>query len=657
MPKELLNPTTLYIIGIATVTILLVIFALSIYYYIKAKDIAPFLAKFEAVRRAIADGQKHLEELHAEMKIKQDELAAAKRVIADSNDARKWLRENEPKITALKIEVETLQTKLREANDAFAKRQEELSQLIQTIANKEIEKRDMERRKEDLDHYFSQVESKRTELENKIRELLKAEAEYSKGVQELKNAFATLSQQIEKLERDIGERQEKLKNLDSEIAKRQSEAKQENERLKIEKDTLAQQVAKLQGEANAAHSILAEMDKRRETNDDRWQDLDREFIENARAPRSVKFAESDWLKWFDSILKRNGIVFNERTIKAFHTGLKCGDISPLVVLAGISGTGKSLLPNLYANALGMNFLAVAVQPRWDSPQDMFGFYNYMEGRYKATELSRLLWQFDEWNNPKATKEFSQQLPMNLVLLDEMNLARVEYYFSDLLSRLEIRRGLNLDDEKSRRKAEIEIECNASSANKQTRRLLVSPNTLFVGTMNEDESTQTLSDKVLDRANVLRFGRPQELGAKPNIGGFNTECSKAHPVTFETWKSWQENNPDRIARMKEIFKDINPILETVGRPFAHRVWQAMEHYVSFYPGNRTEDFNNALADQIEMKILPKLNGLELDAHGFDEVKKKLESIIEKIGDDGLKTAFGISCDSNQNSFFKWRGVMR
>jgi hypothetical protein len=329
----------------------------------------------------------------------------------------------------------------------------------------------------------------------------------------------------------------------------------------------------------------------------------------------------------------------------------------LVVLAGISGTGKSLLPNLYASGIGMNFLPVAVQPRWDSPQDMFGFYNYMEGRYKATELSRLLWQFDKYNNDTAKKIFASQLPMNLILLDEMNLARVEYYFSDLLSKLETRRGLNLNNEESRRKAEIEIECNASAANKQTRRLLVAPNTLFVGTMNEDESTQTLSDKVLDRANVLRFGRPQELGAKPNISGFNKDCAELPCITFENWHQWQSENPQRIAQMKDIFRDVNTALETVGRPFAHRVWQAMESYVSFYPGNDTADFHAALADQIEMKILPKLNGLELDAHGFDKVKSVIEDIIHRVGDDALKTAFEVSCNSQQNSFFKWRGVMR
>ena len=187
------------------------------------------------------------------------------------------------------------------------------------------------------------------------------------------------------------------------------------------------EVAVLEGQANAARRVLAEEAKTHEMNLERWKDLDRPFVTRHMDPVGV--AEQRCLADFTNLLTEHGFVFNERLLRAFHTGLKCADSSPLVVLAGISGTGKSLLPELYAATLGMNFLPVAVQPRWDGPQDLFGFYNYMEGRYKATELSRLLWQFDRYNNPAANENTGYgTLPMNLILLDEMNLARVEYYF-------------------------------------------------------------------------------------------------------------------------------------------------------------------------------------------------------------------------------------
>ena len=272
----------------------------------------------------------------------------------------------------------------------------------------------------------------------------------------------------------------------------------------------------------------------------------------------------------------------------------------------------------------MHFLPVAVQPRWDSPQDMFGFYNYMEGRYKATELSRLLWQFDRYNNEKAKQLYQDQIPMSLVLLDEMNLARVEYYFSDLLSKLEIRHGINPEDNNSRRNAEIEIECNASADNKQTRRLFVALNTLFIGTMNEDESTQTLSDKVIDRSNVIRFGRPKQLAVKPSKEGFLETWARNQSITFQEWKQWCQPQLDRTRRndLDNTLAEINEALAGVQRPFGHRVNQAIEKYVACYPGN----YNIALADQIEMKILPKLNGLDSQASGFDAVMWVIENKI-------------------------------
>ena len=153
--------------------------------------------------------------------------------------------------------------------------------------------------------------------------------------------------------------------------------------------------------------------------------------------------EFDALEQFKTDLRTEGLVFPSRVINAFHTSLKCDDINPITVLAGVSGTGKTLLPMRYAEMMGMHRLVIAVQPRWDSPQDMFGFYNYLEKEYKATELSRSLIRMDKYNY--RGNQFSMldsdwaKDRLLLVLLDEMNLARTEYYFSEFLSRLELRR--------------------------------------------------------------------------------------------------------------------------------------------------------------------------------------------------------------------------
>ena len=135
------------------------------------------------------------------------------------------------------------------------------------------------------------------------------------------------------------------------------------------------------------------------------------------------------------------------------------------------------------------------------------------------------------------------------------------------------------------------------------------------------------------------------------------CNNLPMVTYKNWCLWQEDNSERSQEMLRLIKPINEVLDKVGRPFAYRVRHAIKAYVSFYPGNSQASFNAALADQIEMKILPKLNGLELDATGFESVKSKLSEVIEILQDDGLRDAFENACDQSQSSFFKWRGVMR
>ena len=224
-----------------------------------------------------------------------------------------------------------------------------------------------------------------------------------------------------------------------------------------------------------------------------------------------------------------------------------------------------------------------------------------------------------------------------------------------MSKLEIRHGLDPEDPESRKKAEIELESNASANNQQTRRLFVSLNNLFVGTMNEDESTQTLSEKVLDRANVIRFGRPQQLAVSPNKQGLLTECSQRCPISFACWERWcmNELGPDENDRLKSTVDEMNEAMARVRRPFGHRVSQAIGKYVGCYPG----EFDDALSDQIEMKILPKLNGLDGQTSGFTEVMDKLAGVIDSVRDDGLRSAFENARSEAADSFFKWRGVMR
>lgn len=630
MFADLITPTGLYLTGTALLTVLAILFVSSIIYYWKAKDLAPKLLRIQDVQKKLVLEEGRLEEIRGELGAKITELTKAERVIAEGRNEQAWLDANRTKVETLRAEVATLQVRVDEEAGKLMRKQEEVEACDKALKVIKVGQTAAEGLKKELDIELAAKKKTKETLENEIC-----------GLNNLKKEVENLKLEKGELDLAVKELHKKFADTDDALRKKKFEL---------------EAAQALLGQADAAKRVLAELDKTRDMNDDRWKDLDRPAVEIATTPQNSTIDEKVWLASFETHLRNAGFLFNPRAIRAFHAGLKCSESSPLVVLAGVSGTGKSLLPELYAAGIGMNFLPVAVQPRWDSPLDLFGFYNYMEGRYKATELSRLLWQFDKYNNPRAKTLYAEQMPMSLVLLDEMNLARVEYYFSDLLSKLEIRTGLNAESDHNRRKAEIELESNAMAKADQSRRLFVGLNTLFIGTMNEDESTQTLSEKVLDRANVIRFGQPGKLAESPKKDSFLRTYEAAPTIiTYKNWQKWCSGTLTSSARanLRRTVTELNEAMSAVGRPFGHRVNLAIERYIAVYPG----PYNEALSDQIEMKILPKLNGLDGQAMGFQEVKKKLKGVIDGLRDEALIRAFEASCDEASASFFKWRGVMR
>lgn len=244
--------------------------------------------------------------------------------------------------------------------------------------------------------------------------------------------------------------------------------------------------------------------------------------------------------------------------------------------------------------------------------------------------------------------------MLLVLLDEMNLARVEYYFSDFLSKLETRRGVDKSNAEKRRKAELAFEIGRTGIGSPVMNVFVGTNVLFVGTMNEDETTQTLSDKVIDRSNLIRFGCPRKL----DIENTSTLVNKSpNRIAASTWQSWQSRDiqiPSDRERTDEYIRRLNESMSKVRRPFAHRTSQAIRAYVANYPTIREHSFNHAIADQIEQKLLPKFRGLDPSESDVRDSLDKIRGIVEEIEDQELLKALQESRAGHQ---FAWSGVDR
>ena len=375
--------------------------------------------------------------------------------------------------------------------------------------------------------------------------------------------------------------------------------------------------------------------------------------------------EGSALKAAAEHFKARGFDVPARLLYAFHTSLKTSDMSSITVMAGVSGTGKSAIPKLYSEAMGIFFSPLAVEPRWDSPRDLMGFFNYVTNRYEPTPLARAMFQFQGLWDDDFVPDHKLDEYMFMPMLDEMNLARIEYYFSEFLSKLEMRRlvangGVLRKEDVPQIGLEIFAGCHKTidgeKVDEGAKYLFANTNTLFVGTMNEDETTQSLSDKVIDRANVLYFGKPSQL--KCSEKQKEDESKKRYPLKKSVWEKWcKEVDAGALEQAREVLARLNNQLVDFNRPFAHRTFQAMLAYIANYPQVEGLDdnarINRALADQIGMRIMPKLRGLELNQNG--KSLSEIGGILKELHDAKLTAAFEKAQDAEKgNGFFRWNG---
>nr|WP_283815229.1 AAA family ATPase [Bradyrhizobium sp. JYMT SZCCT0180] len=532
---------------------------------------------------------------------------------------------------------------LAKVSQQLTEKQAELQKITDECSPDRLEllKRELARTTLEHDAISSQLPALRAERDNALRQIEEAKTSIALDAAR-KIERDNLAREIEDLQR----RKEPLEGLEKEA-----------DRVRTARDALTEEIARLETRKARLEletdSEIPESDQKKLLDDLIKVPFSLEFPAIKQgAPRT----EAEALHSVSQYLKAYNLKYSTRTVLSFHTALKINDHSQLTVLAGVSGTGKSLLPRRYAEAMGIHFLQIAVEPRWDSPQDLLGFYNYIEKNYRATDLARLLVHMDPYKSvPNSHMDRSDHI--SLVLLDEMNLARVEYYFSEFLSRLEARpRYEEAGDERRRADAMIPVDIRGL---KTPISLFPAHNVLFVGTMNDDESTQSLSDKVLDRSNILQFAAPHEFH---NLNSADGGDRPTHAQSFKSWRTWVRpatgfNGAPRSAVDAAINK-LAEIMEDCGRPFGHRLRDAMIAYVANYPKTQGDDYRLPLADQIELRILPKLRGLEIDSHrtAFDQLDRLLREelndlvMAERVAELRERQARG-------TGLFVWRGLTR
>ena len=336
------------------------------------------------------------------------------------------------------------------------------------------------------------------------------------------------------------------------------------------------------------------------------------------------------------------LYYTDNDIRAFLAGMS---VSRLLILQGMSGTGKSSLPRIFSEAIsGFNRL-IPVESSWRDRNEILGYYNDFNKKFNAKSFTIELY--------RSSKERCQPIP-TFIVLDEMNLARIEYYFSDFLAILQepdhekwlielvssdmrtlpmelpesVKAKMKREDptiyaiwERIERSRQGDLKAETSDEDKELlteyldklgqltgakslidgRKIRVTDNIWFIGTANRDESTFEISDKVYDRAQVVSLNR------KGVSEGAYTPVNKKYISVEKLTALFQEainSNKYRKAVIKRLDELDTILMEKFDLSFGNRIVTQTINFVGVFTaaGGTLED---ALDYQISTKILRKV----------------------------------------------------
>lgn len=599
-----------------------------------------------------AEVQRKLADLQEQQRIleKREQSLASERVrLAEQQRScdEEWQRRREICERTISARQERIE---EEVDDLLAKRhgqlqeqcrayEEEIRRLRNALAQANDRANGLQGLQDILDANGWRAEDLPNQIEQLQRERDEGQRAYDSAAESLHNEIFKLKQKLEVSREQRNQALEDAANAHS-IQNQLNIVKSDRDAMKIKCDGALETVASVREELKR---LQARPDTNRNERIHVISDPDNPVIErppHAEEGGAIK-SETEWLAGIEGNCDKYGIKFPRRLLQSFHTALKSAELSPLTVLAGVSGTGKSLLPKLYAHFGGLLFHSVAVQPNWDGKESLLGYFNSIDNRFKPESILKFLAQASEV--PSGTNPNGFRDAVGIVLLDEMNLAHPELYFADFLSKLEDRRECADGNE-----PKLDVDIGTGCAPYE---LPLGRNILWTGTMNQDETTKSLSDKVIDRSMMLFFPRPKELVDLRNDRKLD-DTNRGNLLPYDIWREWTKPivvDSKLMTEYKTHLEAINQLLAKQGRAIGHRVWQAVELYMGLHPevrrlaGNpeKEDEFKKALRDafedQLVLKVMPKLRGLETSGESLkgclDPLRRKLDEMkCNALGND-------------------------
>ena len=305
---------------------------------------------------------------------------------------------------------------------------------------------------------------------------------------------------------------------------------------------------------------------------------------------------------------RMGLFYEKKVVRLMFAGMAS---TKLVLLQGISGTGKTSLPYSMGKFFTHDSTIVSVQPSWRDRTELFGYFNEFSKKFNETELLRRIYAA------------SYNDDMNMVILDEMNIARVEYYFAEMLSVMEMPQA-----------DEWQIEMVPSSwdsdpANLIEGRLLIPQNVWYIGTANNDDSTFAVSDKVYDRALTINIDTKGVAFDAPDTPPANISYTSLH----QKYQEAIANNPIDQEYLDKIESLDNYVIKKFRVAFGNRIVKQMKIFVPVYVACGGEAYE-AIDHILCTKVFRKFESLNM-ALIRDEIKGLINYLNNLFGKDKMK----------------------
>lgn len=273
------------------------------------------------------------------------------------------------------------------------------------------------------------------------------------------------------------------------------------------------------------------------------------------------------------------LYYDINDIRRFIAGMA---VSRILILQGMSGTGKTSLAHAFGEFVDNRSAVIPVQPMWKERTDLIGYYNEFTKRFNETLLLEKMY------------EANYSRDMYVTVLDEMNIARVEYYFAEFLSLLE------LPDPEERYLTVVSDSWESDPVQLKDGRIKLPVNMWFIGTANNDDSTFAISDKVYDRAMVLDLDRKSEKFVAPKTMPVPLSAEHFRKLAESAMEEYAVSGRNR-ARLRLLDQYL---IEHFHITFGNRIMKQINSYIPVFIACGGDELV-ALDDILAKKVIRKL----------------------------------------------------